>query len=110
MAGLGGHHALGGVQQQVNGQLIGLGAAGDEKHLGLRGLAGRPDLFGGFGAVMVGSVAGHLLQIGAGERLQNAGVAALAVIVFKRKHGNLFLAMAAGWFVGDSAKMLSGKL
>ena len=75
-----------GAQHGVNDDLVGLGAAGDEKHIGIRTSAGGTDLFLGGVAVAVLAIAGELFKIGFQQVLQNGLVGAFGVVTFKRQH------------------------
>ena len=86
MAGGGGNDALPALQHGGNDDGVRLGAAGDEGHVGIRAGAGRANLLLGACAVRVGAVAGHLLKVGLHQLLQDGGVGALAVVVFKIVH------------------------
>ena len=86
MAGGGGNHALPAVQQGSNDDGVGLGAARDKAHVCLGAGAGGADLLFGACAVGVGAIAGHFLQIRLHQLLQDGGVGALAVVVFKIVH------------------------
>ena len=86
MAGGSSHHALPALQNGRNDDGVGLGAAGDEGHVCIRAAAGSADLCFGAGAVGVGAVAGHLLEVRFRQLLQDGGMRALAVVVLKIQH------------------------
>ena len=86
VAGFGAQHRLVRAQGGRRGDEIGLGAAGKEPDIGLGAPDLPPDEFPCFLAVGVKAVAGGLLTVGLGQGLQNAFVAALAVIVDKQGH------------------------
>ena len=86
MPGGGAQHALMGTQDGGDHRHIGLGAAHQKMHGGLRGLAGRADQRPGALAVGVLAVAGGLLHIGAGQRLQDRRMRALHIITVKTDH------------------------
>ena len=88
MAGGRGQHALPALQHGGNDDGVGLGAAGDEGHVGVRAGAGGADLLPCAGAVGVGAVAGHLFKVGLGQLLQDGGMGTLAVVIFKVQHKN----------------------
>ena len=74
-------------QGSVNHRQIGLSASNQKMHIQLGIAAGGADLICGGFAVIVGAIAGRLLQIGADQRLQDLFVAAFAVIIVKINHG-----------------------
>ena len=86
MAGGGGEHALPAVEQGGNDDGVGLGAARDEGHICLGAGAGGADLLLCAGTVGVGAVAGHFLEVGLGQLLEDGRMRALAVIIFKIQH------------------------
>ena len=88
VSGVRGDNALIWMQHGVDDDLIGLGAAGDEKHVGVRAGAGGADLFLGGVAVAVLAISGELFQIGFQQVLQNGLVGAFSVVAFKRQHEN----------------------
>ena len=88
MAGGRGQHALPALQHGGNDDGVGLGAAGDEGHVGVRAGAGGADLLPCTGAVGVGAVAGHFFKVGLGQLLQDGGMGTLAVVIFKVQHKN----------------------
>ena len=88
VSGVRGDNALIWMQHGVDDDLIGLGAAGDEKHVGVRTGAGGADLFLGGVAVAVLAISGELFQIGFQQVLQNGLVGTFSVVTFKRQHEN----------------------
>ena len=65
---------------------VGLGAAGDEEDVCLGAGAGGAYLLFCAGAVGVGAVAGHLLEVRFRQLLQDGGMRTLAVVVLKIQH------------------------
>ncbi len=80
------HNTLPPVQHRRNDDGIRLGTAGDERHVRFRAPACRADLCLRAGAVGVGAVAGHLLEVRFHQLLQNGRMGTFAVIVLKIKH------------------------
>ena len=86
MAGGGGDDALPAAERGGDDDGVGLGAAGDEEDVGLGAGAGGAYLLLCAGAVGVGAVAGHLLEVRFRQLLQDGGMRTLAVVVLKIQH------------------------
>ena len=86
MAGGGGDDALPAAEHGGDDDGVGLGAAGDEEDVCLGAGAGGAYLLFCAGAVGVGAVAGHLLEVRFRQLLQDGGMRTLAVVVLKIQH------------------------
>ena len=86
MAGGGGDDALPAAEHGGDDDGVGLGAAGDEEDVCLGEGAGGTYLLFCAGAVGVGAVAGHLLEVRFRQLLQDGGMRTLAVVVLKIQH------------------------
>ena len=86
MAGGGGDDALPAAERGGDDDGVGLGAAGDEEDVCLGAGAGGAYLLFCAGAVGVGAVAGHLLEVRFRQLLQDGGMRTLAVVVLKIQH------------------------
>ena len=79
-------HRLVGAQRRRHDRQVGLGAPHEEMHVRLRAGDLLPDERPRAFAVRVGAVAVRLVEVGVEQRLHDAGVRALAVIVLKAVH------------------------
>ena len=86
VAGLGADRALVGTECRVDEGQVGLGSAHQEVDIHILPAALGLDVPGGVHAVVVGAIAGGLLQIGLHHALQDALMAALGVIACKVYH------------------------
>ena len=78
-----GDHALVRRQHPVDDRGVGLGAAHEEKDVGIRAFTGVPDLFFCFCAVVVRSVAGQLFPVRLYKPRQDLFMRAFCIVVFK---------------------------
>ena len=83
VAGVGGDDALPGQEDRVDDGGVRLGAADQEVHVGVGGLAGLADQVAGTLAVLVGAVSAGLLHVRGDESLKHPGVRTLLVIAGK---------------------------
>ena len=83
VAGVGGDDALPGQEDRVDDGGVRLGAADQEVHVGVGGLAGLADQVAGTLAVLVGAVSAGLLHVRGDESLEHPGVRTLLVIAGK---------------------------
>ena len=83
MACVGGDDALPGQEDRVDDGGVRLGAADQEVHVGVGGLAGLADQVAGTLAVLVGAVSAGLLHVRGDESLKHPGVRTLLVIAGK---------------------------
>ena len=88
VASLSSNDALVGRKQHVDHRRVGLRAAHQKKHVGIRGLAGLANKLLGALGVRIGTVAGLRLHVGVDERLQHCRMCAVGIVVVKREHGN----------------------
>ena len=82
----GGEHTLIGAQNRGDHRGVGEGAAHQEMHIGIRGLARGLDLLPGGGAVFILAVAHGLFHIGLHQALHNGGMCALQVVAVEIDH------------------------
>ena len=93
MAAGSGENALVGPENGGDHRGIGQCAAYQEMHIGLRGPAGRLDLFPGGGAVFILAIAHGLLHIGLQQALHNGGMCALQIVAVEIDHLRLLLSI-----------------
>ena len=91
MAGGGADDSLVRTEGCGHGDEVGLGAAGQKPDLCRGAIHLAAQNLPCFGAMGIGAVAGGLLAVGAGQGFQYPFVAALAVIIDKKSHGNTSL-------------------
>ena len=91
VASLGSNDALVRRKQHVDHRRVSLRAAHQEKHVGVRRLAGLANKLLGTLGMCIGTVAGLRLHIGVDERLQHCRMCAVGIVVVKREHGNPLL-------------------
>ena len=86
VAGVGADRALMRTQRRRDHHHVHLRAADEEMHISLRRVTGLTDQLGSMSAVRILAVAGRLLHVRPGKRLENGRMAAFVVIAVKANH------------------------